>query len=190
MFALAGRRLTGNVRRKKMNPDKLAASFPRGIHFPSELRDLCEWLEKNGYPISGGFELRADDYEAVRHWFGHPRVVDRFGVFGAGPDGSLYAMWKQEDGRQPIVHMGSEGQNNFVLAGSFRDFLRLLAVGYSEIGFDDLTVAPSEREEINPQFQHWIEKRYSLPIPRCGSEVTVPASSTHEDFQAWIEKNL
>jgi len=173
-----------------MNPDDLKASFPDAVHFPDELRELCFWLGSNGYPISGSFELQISGGKTVGYWFGHNRVTDRFGLFGAGPDGSLYGIWRQDDGRQPIVHMGSEGQNNSVLAGSFREFLRLLAIGYDEIGFDDLANPPAEASGRNPKFQRWVQERYLVTIPRCGTEITLPAQQTHETFQEWIEKNL
>lgn len=152
---------------------------------PPELASLCAWLGEHGYPISGGFELYADEHDSVRHWFATDAVVDRFGVFGKGPDGSLYALWRQDDGRFPIVHMGSEGQNNFVLAGSMRDFLRLLAVGYSEIGFDDLSALP-DADGVNPEFQRWVESTFGVRVPRCGRDVTGPAQASHQDFEQWI----
>ena len=40
------------------------------------------------------------------------------------------ALWLQDDGHCRVVHLGSEGQNLFVLARDMRDFLLLLAVGY------------------------------------------------------------
>jgi hypothetical protein len=98
-----------------MNADQIAARFSSRIQMPDELRQLCSWLERNGYPISGGFELRIDTGHSIKYWFGKDSVTDRFGVFGAGPDGSLYALWLQDDGRIPVVHMGSEGENNCVL---------------------------------------------------------------------------
>jgi hypothetical protein len=130
--------------------------------------------------------LYADEHESVRNWFGTDSVVDRLGVFGAGPDGSLYAFWRQDDGRIPVVHMGSEGQNNFVLAGNMRDFLRLLAVGYGEIGFEDLS-APPDPDGVNAAFRDWVETTLGIRVPAVGSEITAPAQATHQDFQRWID---
>src|SRR5262245_50421868 len=132
-----------------MPPDELKRLFPTGIEFPEALRELCLWEDrvppaKTGFYdfptyilklirqplpqvnkwISGYFRLTKDDYQSILHWFGSDAVSSRFAVFGSGPDGSIYAIWKQDDGRCPIVHLGSEGQNNFVLAGGMVDFLR------------------------------------------------------------------
>ena len=49
--------------------NEIQKGFPATITFPVELGMLCDWLEKNGYPISGYFELRADDGEAIYWWF-------------------------------------------------------------------------------------------------------------------------
>jgi hypothetical protein len=169
-----------------MDITKIRNRFPAGIAVPPELESLCTWLAKHGYPISGGFELYADEHESIRHWFGTDAVNDRFGVFGTGPDGSLYAIWRQDDGRTPIVHMGSEGQNNFVLAGKMLDFLRLLAVGYDEIGFADLA-APPDGDGVNPAFRRWVEETFRTRVPATGVEIRSPAQASHQDFQSWID---
>ena len=172
----------------KVDAAKIQRYFPSGMTVPAELAALCAWLGENGYPISGHFELYADEHESIRHWFGTGAVVDRFGVFGTGPDGSLYALWRQDDGRLPVVHMGSEGQNNFVLAPDMREFLRLLAIGYDEIGFDDLDAPPPDRKGVNAAFRKWVEQTFGVRVPATGSEITTPAQASHEDFQAWIER--
>jgi hypothetical protein len=169
--------------------DEIEAKFSPRIALPHELRQLCSWVQTHGYPISGCFEIRANYYDAIRYWFGKDTVTDRFGMFGAGADGSLYNLWIQDDGRIPIVHMGSEGENNFVLASNFKEFLRLLAVGYDEIGFDDLSVPPKS-EDINPEFQSWVRETFQVSIPTVGTEITLPAQAQHQDFQAWIEQVL
>jgi hypothetical protein len=185
--------------------------FPREIEFPAALRQLCLWEEQImpprvgffGIPvylnkllhvpqpqrdkwISGHFRLTADNFGFIRHWFGAEAVVHRLGVFGSGPDGSTYAIWLEDDGRRPIVHLGSEGQNNFVLAGDMVDFIRLLAVGYDEIGFADLT-RPPESQHVNKRFQKWVADTFRVSIPQTGIDIVGPARASHQDLQPWIE---
>ena len=160
--------------------------FPDTIGFPSELALLCRWNERNGYPISGCFELRADDGEAIYWWFRSHEADSRLAQFGAGPDGSLYCIWKQEDGREPIVHMGSEGNALMVLAGSMKEFIRLLAIGYEEIGFEDLSVTPTTQTGVNPIFQKWVTQTFDVVIPAIGREIVDPAGKGHEDFQEFV----
>jgi hypothetical protein len=195
-----------------MDPAAIMKWFPKEIEFPEALRVLCLWEEhlmpprRTGFYdfppylrrlfrlpspqpdkwISGYFRLAEDKYEFVRHWFGSDTVVDRFGAFGTGPDGSQYVIWLQDDGRCPIVHMGSEGQNNFVLAGDMVDFIRLLAVGYDEIGFADLTRPPGT-EYVSKPFQEWVTSTFHVLIPQTGIEIAGPARASHQDFQAWID---
>jgi hypothetical protein len=174
-----------------MDAQSLAESFPPGFELPPEFRSLCTWVEVNGYPISGYFELCEHDDETIRCWFGSDAAVGELAQFGSGPDGSLYCLWRCSDGRAPIVHMGSEGENNIVLASSPVDFLRLLAVGYDEIGFADLDAPPVEDEDdptVNVIFQRWVAGTFNTTVPKTGSEIVAPAQASHDDFQSWLER--
>ena len=170
-----------------MNKERLEKRFPVGIPFPIELGMLFDWAGENGYPISGCFELYIDEHDSISKWFGTNEVKNLFGIFGKGPDGSLYGIWKEKEGNYPIVHMGSEGQNNIILADSIKDFLRLLAIGYDEIGFADLDSSPEDRNNVNQNFQDWVITMFGVEIPRVGSEITNSTRTRSSDFQAWIE---
>ena len=68
------------------------------IIIPKEFDDFYEWttnqIEKHGeYFISGCFEWRSDNYDAIKQWFNFD-CTERFGVFGAGLTGNLYAFKK------------------------------------------------------------------------------------------------
>lgn len=167
--------------------DAIQKGFPPSISFPPELGLLCEWTEQNGYPISGYFELRADDGDAIYWWFRSHAADDRLAQFGAGPDGSLYCIWRQVDGREPIVHMGSEGDALTVLAGSMKEFITLLAVGYGEIGFEDLSVPPEAQDDVNPRFQRWVEETFAVAIPMTGQAIVNRAIHDHDDFESFVE---
>jgi len=168
-----------------MDANALAKSFPASIPLPAEFRALCAWLKGNGYPISGYFELCKHSDKTIRLVFGTDKAVGHLAQFGSGPDGSLYCIWRQEDNRLPIVHMGSEGQNNFVLASDAVGFLRLLAIGYDEMWFDDLS-SPAAGEQVNRAFQAWVSETFNVAIPDTGSEITGPAQEAHDNFQEWI----
>lgn len=166
--------------------DEIKKGIPDNLEIPGELDSLVEWVEENGYPISGCFELRADDGDTMFYWFGFRDVEKLLGQFGAGADGSLYCIWDNGTGEFPIVHMGSEGDSLFVLAPNFVEFLRLLAVGYSEIGFEDLNLPPEE-DESNEIFSEWVSETFDVEIPSIGSEVTSKYSGP--DFQKWVEES-
>ena len=166
--------------------NEIRRHFPEQIKFPYELEQLCDWLSENGYPISGDFELLADDGEFFFHWFGSHAADDKLALFGSGPDGSLYAIWLQEDGRQPIVHLGSEGDNLKVLAFSMLEFIQLLSIGYSEIGHDDLSKPPKTTDGINPKFQKWVKDIIQIEIPKIGNQIVQSAIDKHDNFNAWV----
>ena len=120
--------------------EMIATSVPPGTMLPPELRTVCDELDRVGDPISGYMQIRPDD---LAGWFDRDaEMTSQFAAFGAGGDGSILAFWLRNgvDARgAPVVHLGSEGDRNMVMARDFRGFLRLLAIGYDELGFDDLS---------------------------------------------------
>lgn len=175
---------------------EIKKGIPSRISIPAALEQLCDWTAVNGYPISGYFELRADDGATMQYWLGFKDVSDRFGIFGAGGDGSLYAFWLDDDDKQKIVHLGSEGESLYILAENFIDFLRLLAIGYDEIGFADLNMGVEEwnaaigqekEEGVNFSFREWVEKEFRVQIPLKGSDIVDVNDKT---FRNWIEEQM
>lgn len=176
--------------------NEIAKGTPAQITIPAALKQLCNWTDVNGYPISGYFELRADDGATMQYWLGFGDVSDRFGIFGAGGDGSLYAFWMDDENNQKIVHLGSEGGQLYILAENFVDFLRLLAIGYDEIGFADLNMpieewnAATGQEKdagINFRFREWVEKEFKVQIPNKGSDIV---DTNNKAFSSWIEEQM
>lgn len=175
-----------------MDADALAASFPPKIELPQEIRALCAWVATNGYPISGYFELRAHEDETLRCWFGNEKAIGQLAQFGAGADGSLYCVWRRPDGSTPIVHLGSEGDALLVLAPTALEFLRLLAIGYGELGYAELDKPATEEEEaaeqIHPKFQQWVRDTFGVSVPETGVEIVAPGSAAHAIFAAWVDE--
>src|SRR6476620_1817078 len=127
--------------------DRIEAEFPPGVKMPDELRRLCDFLDRTGYPISGWMKLRPEG-ECLKGWFGADSEAWRdLAGFGAGPDGSSLAFWLYagpDISVAPVVHLGSEGDHLMVIADNFRDFLAVFGIGYAELGFDDLSKPPAE----------------------------------------------
>ncbi|SFW36243.1 hypothetical protein SAMN02927921_01314 [Sinomicrobium oceani] len=176
--------------------EKIKSGIPKTVSIPAGLEKLCHWTDTHGYPISGCFELSADDGETITSWMGFDKVSDRFGVFGNGPDGSLYAFWINDNADQKIVHLGSEGEELYILAEDFTDFLRLLAIGYDEIGFSDMDMTLEEWNDIldvekdygaNPEFREWVISEFEVSIPERGHEI---ADMNDRSFAEWIENQL
>ncbi len=166
----------------------LKKGFPKAIPVPPALAQLCAWHEEHGQPISGNFELFADEDGAIESWFGTPSVKKQFGVFGVGGDGSLLAVWRQDDGRMPVVRLDSESVDNHVLAGDFVQFLRLLAIGYGELRSAYFDVLP--KDAPNEEFQDWVCETFKVTLPATGAEITKPAQAQHDDFDGWAQSKV
>ena len=168
--------------------EQIQAEFPAGVTMPEELRRLCVFLDHNGYPLSGGMELRAGG-RAVFAWFADDATAAaQFAAFGAGPDGSLLALWLYQGTDAtvaPVVHLGSEGVENSVLASTFHEFLTLFGIGYEELGFDDLNEPPSDPASA-ASFRAWLAAEYGLTCPPTGASIATAASLCHPSLEAWI----
>src|SRR5262245_19341336 len=170
--------------------EKISANVPPGTILPTELRDVCDKLDAVGYPISGCMKVRPDDYGGLVAWFGDDaEMASRFAAFGAGPDGSFLAFWliSGPDARAaPVVHLGSEGDHCFVVARNFREFLQLFAIGYDELGFDDLSVSPKEPESAG-WLRAMVREKYGLDVPATGVEIVGSPQAATPSVEAAIK---
>ncbi|MCS3809780.1 hypothetical protein [Xanthomonas sp. 4461] len=169
---------------------RIAANVPAGTVLPMELRMVCDYLDKTGYPISGCMKIRPDDFGGVRAWFDDDdAMASQFAYFGAGPDGSILAFWLC-DGLDatsaPIVHLGSEGSDNCVLAKNFREFLRVFGIGYNELGFDDLSQPPVEPASA-ANFRAWLEAELGITCPQTGEDLVTAAKLSCPNVEAAID---
>ena len=147
-------------------------------------------------------ELKNRD-EELRYWFyGEDRelaaeIKQRLCVFaGSGSEGSMCALWLDDVGETKIVHMGSGSGSTMtcVLAHSGLDFLRLLAIGYDEICWDEDFSAPPNSDDFivhpNLKFQQWLKDRFKTTIPQTALEIATPADmdddEPRDEFLIWI----
>jgi hypothetical protein len=177
--------------KKQTLKEMIRNGFPEGFPFPAELEMLCDWVDQNGSPISGYFRMFADEgKDAITYWMGFDNANKHLGVFGSTPDGSMYALWNDgSDSSYKVVHLGSEGDNLLVLSHNFVDFLRLLAIGYDEIGNCDLTITPQENDGYdedmeNPRFAAWVSTTFNVTIPRTGDEIV---NIYDKSFDNWVD---
>jgi hypothetical protein len=119
----------------------------------------------------------------LRAWT-HDRAVsgDAYRIFGQDGTGGFAAFWLQRKGRplreQPIVFFGSEGELG-VIAGSFDDYLWLLAGGfgpYEAVGGADEKRAP------NPAFLQFAE-RHSTAKRRPARKIVAEARAEFPRFE-------
>ena len=126
-------------------------------------------------------------------------VKRRLLVFAqSGADGSECALWLDDEGRTQIVHigLGSGSMMTCILVKNALDFLRLLAIGYDEICWDEYYSLPpnSDKNEMfvhpNTQYQEWVQNTFHTTIPAIGLEVVTPHSMddevTDDPFLNWF----
>ena len=145
--------------------------------------------------------------EELRYWFyGEDReltaeIKQRLCVFaGSGSEGSMCALWLDDAGETKIVHMGSGSGSTMtcVLARSGLEFLRLLAIGYDEICWDEDFSAPPNSEEDdfivhpNVKFQQWVIETFKTTIPQTALELVTPAhlddDNPNDEFLIWVNR--
>ena len=87
--------------------------------------------------------------ETLECYFGNDseEISRRLLVFcRTGADGSMGGLWVDDEGITRIVHLGSGSGSQMLctLASNGLDFLRLLAIGYDEICWDDILSLPPQ----------------------------------------------
>jgi hypothetical protein len=176
-----------------------------GFLFPED--ELKAGWTDDERPGGTNIEFFAEGNINLKYWFGHekPEVLNRVCVFAkTGADGSMAAFWLDNDGKQRIVHLGSGSGSTLVcvLADDPIDFLRLLAIGYDEICWnEEFTKPPNADQEDekmfvypNTDYQNWVRNTFSVTIPqiaieivRCPSEMD--DTDSEDPFCQWVEQN-
>jgi hypothetical protein len=119
--------------------------------------------------------------EDLHEWVGGKEPIGRRPhVFArTGADGSTAALWLNDVDQLKIVHLGSYSGSmlNCILAENAVDFLRLLAIGYDEICWnDEFSVPPSMVNtgivvKPNESFQQWVRDTFHVTIPATALEI-------------------
>ena len=151
---------------------------------------LYDWGNDNGYPMSGCLRLRIGYQIAIESWFGNANSKTYFAVIGVSGDGGLYCIWDNKDHFR-IVFLDSDGDQNRVLAEKFKDYMKLLAIGYDELGYNDLSEPPvySGESLINPVFQDWYKKTFQSDIPKTGNNIMQKTQKYQALFSGIIISN-
>lgn len=147
-------------------------------------------------------EFMARGSQYLCYWFGGKEnefINSRLCVFAqSGSDGSECALWLDDNDKLKIVHMGSGSGSllTCVLADNFLDFLRLLAIGYDEICWDE--DYPSPPTLIHPEFakfQNWVTSTFKATIPHSAFEIvkhptSLDADTSADEFFNWCQKYI
>jgi hypothetical protein len=179
------------------------ARVPHGFDFSEPLRLLFEWVENQGYVVEGrdgdlygslsggdrrgGTEVELRGYTAdqtasyARSWFGDTaeNPAARLWPFArTGGEGSMGAPWLDNDRQTRVVHLGSGSGSllTCVLADNGLDFLRLLAIGYEEICWNEEFAAPpqpwdKDGDTVNAPYRDGLHRTFGTTIPATPLEI-------------------
>ncbi|MDT0268180.1 hypothetical protein RM844_18005 [Streptomyces sp. DSM 44915] len=157
----------------------------------AELDRLTEYLAASGVVPAEGFRPHPLGAESP----GYPGADDRLRTFAtATSTGSSYAIWLRDDraplASLPVVFLADEGGLGLV-ARDFREFLRVLATGWSPWGgwhgveYDDEDTAAEEGE--GAAFRAWLAAEFGIaPATDPNEVVRATEAELWEPFAAWI----
>ena len=164
-----------------------------GYLYPQDkLRESWKEEEREGgTDIAFSVLKNIDREEVLENYYKKHKdeVRRRLLVFAqSGADGSECALWLDDEGHTQIVHIGSGSGSMMtcILVKNALDFLRLLAIGYDEICWDEEYSSPPNSNKDNTfvhpntQYQEWVQNTFHTTIPKIGLEVATPHSMDDE----------
>lgn len=179
--------------------DHLIASFPPALPPPEPLARYFRWVDAQGLGRNPGHRYALIDPSQsdscislfpAEPWGGLP--ADRLAVFcHTGGEGSRAGLWRDDAGELRFVHLGSGSGSVMVgvLAWNAVDFLRLLAIGYTELCWQDHHAStpmqafiedngePEEwDEDARPPtaplaLRHWLAQEFGARVPETAAEL-------------------
>ena len=201
---------------------QLQSVLPDGMTIPKEIEMLYQYIEENGYyvdkgnirygflsqednPVGTNITFSISQHDTLKYFIpafygvggaDTSKVEERVCIFArSGKDGSLCALWLNEEDETKIVHLGTGSGSMLygVIAENAVDFLRLIAIGYDEICWEGELKEPPQPEWSTPdiQFQNWVRKSFQGEIPQTGAEiVTYPLEndSGSDPFLNWLDQ--
>jgi hypothetical protein len=191
--------------------DLTLSRAPSGLEVPEPLSRLLDWVEESGFVVRGedgelcgalsarwprgpgtNLLLRGwteDERNGLADWLGPVRdgMPILWPFCRTGADGSMAALWRAPDGRSLIVHLGSGSGSllTCVLGRDAVDFLRLIAIGYDEICWNEDWPEPPQPEPehpVNEPYRRWVETTFRTTIPTTALGIVPhPAEMGDED---------
>ena len=62
----------------------------------------------------------------------------------------------------------------------------LVALGYHEVGYEDLATTPDNELYMNEDFQAWIQETLQITLPTNGKAIEDEALQTFGNLDAWL----
>lgn len=181
------------------NGDRIGFLYPE-----KKLKESWTETEREG---GTQIQFAAGGTDNLKYWFGgedNDVLKSRLCVFAqSGAEGSECALWLNDNNELKIVHMGSGSGSalSCVLADNMIDFIRLIAIGYDEICWDENFPYPPNKNDDefivkpNIEFQKWVQETFNVKIPETALEIvkypaTMNNESSEDNFFNWYQKFL
>jgi hypothetical protein len=187
--------LDRKAQRLEPPPPKSTRNFPdrrgalQSAPFPPELAEAWQVLEGDG---ADALDFVIYDARPAHFMAPLPKADEHeaeFYAFGADGSGSTVAFWLVHDAplaEQPVVFIGSEGDDNRPVAPNLPDFLALLAAGIGprEAAYPDDEPSPAPVPSVNDV----LNKYYPGHPRRSPKQIVDDATAQYGDFAARIEE--
>jgi flavin-binding protein dodecin len=178
-----------SVRKKQMD------NFVPDFDFPEAWGKCCDWVDDKHFTewMSAGFEQDETGKQTLTHFIKEENIQNRFAAFGQSSDDSIFAVWKQDDGRMPVVYLG-EGGTAKIITESMEDFIDLLAINYRDVESADITTEPiyddaKTKEHFNNRnFRDFYTKTFKKGIATTGLAMNKRALTCDNSFE-WLMTN-
>ncbi|MDR2918058.1 MAG: hypothetical protein LBV72_01665 [Tannerella sp.] len=165
--------------------EKIKRNFSNDFEFPAGIGMLCDWIEQNPTDyFKSDFELIEIDEQTITSYFESDKFKNQIVLFAHSGNGGMFGIWKNK-GKHSFIHLGSEGNEWYVLAKTPVDFLRLLAIGYSDVVGEDWSKAPAKSNDT--KFVEWVETTFNVKIPKKGSEI---ADKSDRRLAKWVYETI
>lgn len=178
--------------------ESLTARSPRW-RIPQDLERAWLWMEEQGFGRRTPAGYALTPYAGERQlgpvflsdltldgWLepgtpGYDRVLPIAEVAG---DGSIGALWLDDEGRTRVVVLGALG--SYVVADDARELLVLLAIGYEELLSFMLSGPPEAPETADAVagFRRWVEETFGVEVPQEWRSVG------DDEFSQWLDVEL
>lgn len=163
---------------------------------PVELEKLIEFQnERSGFEeYAQGFGLLIDDKSGISSWSGDPAFLEQILPFAqANGSGSIYAFWRhgsEEVSNYPVLVFGDEGGVH-VVAGNFREFLKLLAYDTEiSVDFDEAYFYKDEDDdeesEDHQAYLDWLKEHVHLEAEDPDRVIAAAQEKYKPDFDTWF----
>ncbi|MFF2654307.1 hypothetical protein [Streptomyces sp. NPDC058045] len=175
--------------------DQLRTRLPDDFVIPEPLERAWSWMEAQGWGSSNSHDYYLTPYAGERQlgvvfspgltldgWFeagdtGFDRLVPFVDLDGSG---SLGVLWSDDRRDIQVGALGGEGQVS-LLAENTLDFLRLVAIGYEEVG-SYLDGEPEDEEAVegHAAFRSWVQDEFDVVVPNAWRY------ADPDPFNAWV----